>query len=46
MKLAFLIVAIILFVLDALFYWMPNPPGWGGRLQSLGLAFFAASFAV
>ena len=45
---AFLIVAVILFVLDALLWWVPtatNPP-WAGRLQSLGLAFFAASFLV
>jgi len=46
MKLAFLYVSVILFILDAVFWWIPNPPGWGGRLQSLGLAFFAASFAV
>lgn len=46
MAFAFLLVAIILFVIDALLYWAPNQPGWGGRLQSLGLAFFAASFAV
>lgn len=45
MHFAFLIVAIILFVLDALFFWVSNPP-WGGRLTPLGLAFFAASFAV
>lgn len=45
MKSAFLIVAVILFVIDALVYWVPNPP-WGGRLTPLGLAFFAASFAV
>lgn len=45
MKFAFLIVAIILFILDGLVYWLPNTP-WGGRLTPLGLAFFAASFAV
>lgn len=45
MHLAFLYVSIILFVLDAVIYWTPNAT-WGGRLQSLGLAFFAASFAV
>jgi hypothetical protein len=44
MHLALILVAIILFVLDALFYWVPSPAGWGGRLLSLGLAFFAASF--
>lgn len=44
MKFAFLLVAIILFALDAIFYWTPN--GWGGRLQSVGLAFFAGSFAA
>lgn len=46
MKFAFLVVAVILFLLDAVFWWMPNSPGWGGRLVPLGLAFFAASFAV
>ncbi len=40
---AFIIVAVILFVLDAILYWVPNAP-WGGRLTALGLAFFAASF--
>jgi len=40
---AFLIVAVILFVLDALLFWFPNAP-WTGRLTPLGLAFFAASF--
>lgn len=45
MKSAFLIVAIILFVLDALIWWVPNPP-FTGRLTPLGLAFFAASFAA
>lgn len=43
MHLAFLIVAIILFLLDAFAYWAPGGT-WGGRLQSVGLAFFAASF--
>lgn len=43
---AFIYVAVILFVLDALLYWAPAQPGWGGRLQSVGLAFFAASFAA
>lgn len=42
---AFLIVAVVLFVLDAFLYWAPNPP-WSGRLTPLGLAFFAASFLV
>jgi hypothetical protein len=41
--LAFLIVGIVLFILDAFAYWAPNGT-WGGRLQSVGLAFFAASF--
>ena len=45
MHLAFLIVAICLFVLDALLWWMPNAP-WSGRLTPLGLAFFAAAFAA
>jgi hypothetical protein len=45
MHLAFLIVAIVLFVLDAVLYWAPSPP-WSGRLTPLGLAFFAASFVV
>jgi hypothetical protein len=39
---AFLIVAVVLFVLDAILYWTPQ--GYGGRIQSIGLAFFAASF--
>jgi hypothetical protein len=43
--LAFLIVAVVLFALDAVVYWTPNAT-WGGRLQSVGLAFFAASFLV
>jgi hypothetical protein len=42
-KLAFIIVACVLFVLDAFAYWAPGGT-WGGRLQSVGLAFFAASF--
>jgi hypothetical protein len=46
MHLVLLIVAIVLFVLDALAYWFPTPQPWGGRLQSLGLAFFAGSFVV
>lgn len=46
MKVAFLLVGVILLVLDALCYWLPNPPGWGGRLQSLGLAFAFASFLL
>ena len=45
MKLAFLYVAIILFLLDALLWWVPSPP-FTGRLTPLGIAFFAASFAV
>jgi hypothetical protein len=48
MKQAFIIVAAILFILDAVLYWwapQPNTPGWGGRFTPLGLAFFALSFA-
>jgi hypothetical protein len=45
MRFAFLVVAIILFVLDFLFYWVPSPQ-WSGRFTPLGLAFFAASFAA
>lgn len=45
MKLAFLYVAIILFLLDALLWWVPSPP-FTGRLTPLGLAFFVASFVV
>ena len=45
MHFAFLVVAVILFIIDALLYWAP-PASYGGRLQSIGLAFFAASFAV
>lgn len=44
MHLALLLVAVILFVLDALLYWTPN--AWGGRLMPLGLAFFAGSFLI
>jgi hypothetical protein len=40
---AFIIVAVILFVLDAVLFWVPTAP-WTGRLTPLGLAFFAASF--
>lgn len=45
MHFAFLIVAVVIFALDALAYWAPNGT-WGGRLQSVGLAFLAASFLV
>jgi hypothetical protein len=45
MHLAFLIVAVVLFALDALLYWAPSAP-WTGRLTPLGLAFFAAAFLV
>ena len=45
MHAAFLIVAVVLCVLDALVYWVPNTP-WGGRLLPLGVAFFAAAFLV
>jgi hypothetical protein len=40
---AFVIVAVILFILDALLWWVPNAP-WTNRLTPLGLVFFAASF--
>jgi hypothetical protein len=40
---AFIIVAVILFVLDGILNAMPTPP-WSGRLTPFGLAFFAASF--
>jgi hypothetical protein len=40
---AFIIVALILFLLDAVLWWVPTAP-WGGRLIPLGLAFFTASF--
>lgn len=46
MHLALLIVAVILFVLDFVLYWVPTPPPWAGRFVPLGLAFFAASFVV
>ena len=45
MHLAFLIVAIVLFAIDALLWWAPNAP-WTGRLTPLGLAFFAGAFVV
>jgi hypothetical protein len=44
MREAFLIVAVILFVIDAVVWWTPNAASYGGRLLPLGLAFFAASF--
>jgi len=40
---AFIIVAVVLFVLDAVLWWVPSP-SYGGRLIPIGLAFFAASF--
>jgi hypothetical protein len=43
MREAFLIVAIILFIIDGVVPWMSAQP-WAGRLTPLGLAFFAASF--
>ena len=43
MREAFVIVAVILFIIEAVLWWTPNP-AWGGRLTPLGLAFFAASF--
>ena len=43
MKEAFVIVAVILFLIDALLWWVPNAP-FTSRLTPLGLAFFAASF--
>lgn len=45
MHLAFLIVAVVLFLLDFVLGAVPNPP-WAGRLTPLGLAFFAGSFLV
>jgi hypothetical protein len=44
MREAFLIVAIILFVIDGVVPWMAAPQPWAGRLTPLGLAFFAAAF--
>lgn len=44
MKEAFLIVAIILFIIDALLWWRPGTSTYGGRATPLGLAFFAAHF--
>ena len=44
MKQAFIIVAVILFVLDAVTYWAPAGEPWRARLSALGLAFFAAAF--
>jgi len=43
MREAFILVAVILFGIDAILWWSPNTP-WGGRLIPIGLAFFAASF--
>jgi hypothetical protein len=43
MREAFVIVAVILFLIDALLWWMPSP-AWTGRLTPLALAFLAASF--
>jgi len=43
MREAFVIVAVILFLIDAILPWLSSPP-WSGRLSPLGLAFFAASF--
>lgn len=44
MKQAFIIVAVILFVLDAVTYWAAAGESWRARMSPLGLAFFAASF--
>ena len=44
MREAFIIVAVILFAIDAITYWTPAGEPWKGRLMALGLAFFAASF--
>jgi hypothetical protein len=44
MREAFLIVAVILFVIDGVMWWTAQGATYGGRLQSIGLAFFAASF--
>lgn len=39
-----LIVAIVLFVIDAIVWWVPGQSPWGSKLTPAGLAFFAASF--
>jgi hypothetical protein len=44
MREAFLIVSVILFVIDGVLWWTAQASAYGGRLQSIGLAFFAASF--
>ena len=44
MREAFLIVAIILFLIDGVVPWLGQPQPWAGRLTPIGLAFFAASF--
>lgn len=46
MKFAFLVVAIILFLIDFVLGVIPNPPAWSRGFTPLGLAFFAGSFAV
>ena len=43
MREAFIIVAVILFIIEAVLWWAPAG-NWNGRLTPLGLAFFAASF--
>ena len=47
MKGAFIIVAVILFAIDAAITLLrrPDPPAWRVGFTPLGLAFFAASFA-
>lgn len=44
MREAFLIVAVILFAIDALAWWVGAGGAYKGRLTPAGLAFFAASF--
>lgn len=39
-----LVIAIVLFVLDSLFWWVATAEPYRSRLTPLGLAFFAASF--
>ena len=46
MHLAFLIVAVILFLLDFILGVVPNPPAWARGFTPLGLAFFAAAGLV
>ena len=43
MREAFVIVAVILFIIDALLWWSPSTP-WGGRLIPVGLVGFRYRF--